>query len=109
MNETQLENLCLEWFRECGWDIAHGPDIAPDSTTPLRRDYSQVVLEAHIEAAFSRINPHLPAVCLEQVLAAITKPESPDLVASNRTFHRMLLEGVPVQYKKGDELKHDHA
>lgn len=109
MNETELENICLDWFRECGWDIAHGPDIAPDSDTPLRRDYTQVVLESHLEAAFSRINPHLPLECLEQVLAAVTKPESPDVIASNRAFHRMLLEGVPVQYKQNDEIKHDHA
>lgn len=109
MNETQLENRCLEFFRECGWDVAHGPDIAPDSSSPLRRDYTQVVLEAHVEAAFSRINPHLPAECLEQVLVAVSKPESPDLIASNRAFHRMLLEGVPVQYKLDDEIKHDHA
>ena len=109
MNETELENFCLSWFHECGWDVSHGPEIAPDSNSPLRRDYSQVVLQPHIEAAFSRINPHLPAECLEQVLAAVTKPESPDLIASNKAFHRMLIEGVPVQYKKNDELKHDHA
>ncbi|MDG1287852.1 MAG: type I restriction endonuclease [Rickettsiales bacterium] len=109
MNETELENLCLDWFRECGWDVAHGPDIAPDSRSPLRRDYAQVVLESHVQTAFARINPHLPLECLEQVLVAVSKPESPDLVASNRAFHRMLLEGVPVQYKIDDEIKHDHA
>ena len=109
MNETQLENLCLDWFREGGWDIAHGPDIAPDSSDPQRYDYAKVVLEAHIEAAFSRINPHLPVECLDQVMVAVTKPESPDVVASNHAFHRMLIEGVPVQYKQDDEIKHDHA
>lgn len=109
MNEAELENRCLDWFRECGWEVATGPDIAPDSAAPLRRDYAQVVLEAHVETAFSRINPHLPYACLEQVLAAVTKPESPDLIASNHAFHRMLLEGVPVQYKQDDQIKHDHA
>ncbi len=109
MNETELENRCLDWFRECDWEVATGPDIAPDSAAPLRRDYAQVVLEAHVEAAFSRINPHLPAECLQQVLAAVTKPESPDLIASNQAFHRLLLEGVPVQYKHDDQIKHDHA
>ncbi len=109
MNETELENRCLDWFRECGWEVAHGPDIAPDSASPLRRDYSQVVLEAHIEAAFTRINPHLPAECLDQVLVAVSKPESPDLIASNQAFHRLLLAGVQVQYKQDDQIKHDHA
>lgn len=31
MNEYQLEQLCLDWFRESGWDVAYGPDIVPDS------------------------------------------------------------------------------
>lgn len=109
MNETELESRCLDWFRECGWEVATGPDIAPDSPSPLRRDYAKIVLEAHVEAAFSRINPHLPHACLEQVLAAVTKPESPDLIASNQAFHRLLLEGVPLQYKQDDQIKHDRA
>jgi hypothetical protein len=28
MNETQLENLCLDWFAENGWEVVHGIDIA---------------------------------------------------------------------------------
>ena len=45
MNEEQLENLCLDWFREGGWDVLHGPDIAPDGSNPLRSDYAQTILE----------------------------------------------------------------
>ncbi len=52
MNEEQLENLCLDWFREGGWDVLHGPDIAPDSATPMRSDYTQVVLDGHLLDAF---------------------------------------------------------
>jgi len=27
MTEAKLEELCLEWFRETGWDVLHGPVI----------------------------------------------------------------------------------
>ena len=101
MNETQLENLCLDWFSENGWDVVHGVDIAPDSSNPLRKDYKQVLIEADLQAAFERLNPHLPVSCFEQILQKLSKPESLDLVTNNRAFHRMLLEGVPVSYKKG--------
>ncbi|MCG6657547.1 hypothetical protein HOP52_07200 [Halomonas campisalis] len=30
MSESQLEQLCLAWFADNGWEIAHGPDLAPD-------------------------------------------------------------------------------
>ena len=109
MNETQLENLSLDWFLENGWEVVHGIDIAPDSSNPLRKDYKQILLEADVQAAFERLNPHLPASCFEQVWQKLSKPESLDLVINNRAFHRMLLEGVPVTYKKQDDWVHDHA
>ncbi|WP_062034920.1 MULTISPECIES: type I restriction endonuclease subunit R [Acinetobacter] len=109
MNETQLENLCLEWFSENGWEVVHGVDIAPDSSNPLRKDYKQVLIEADLQTAFERLNPHLPVSCFEQVLLKLSKPESLDLITNNRAFHRMLLEGVPVTYKKQDDWVHDHA
>ncbi|MCO8053492.1 type I restriction endonuclease subunit R [Acinetobacter towneri] len=109
MNETQLENLCLDWFAENGWEVVHGIDIAPDSSNPIRKDYKQVVIEPDIHAAFERLNPHLPASCFEQVFQKLNQPESLDLVINNRAFHRMLLEGVPVTYKKQDDWVHDHA
>ncbi|MFX8457902.1 type I restriction endonuclease subunit R [Acinetobacter baumannii] len=109
MNETQLEKLCLDWFAENGWEVVHGIDIAPESSNPLRKDYKQILLEADVQAAFERLNPHLPASCFEQVWQKLSKPESLDLVTNNRAFHRMLLEGVPVTYKKQDDWVHDHA
>ncbi|MFP0549643.1 type I restriction endonuclease subunit R [Acinetobacter baumannii] len=109
MNETQLESLCLDWFAENGWEVVHGIDIAPESSNPLRKDYKQILIEADLQAAFERLNPHLPVSCFEQVWQKLSKPESLDLVTNNRAFHRMLLEGVPVTYKKQDDWVHDHA
>ena len=109
MNEIQLENLCLDWFAENGWEVVHGIDIAPDGSNPLRKDYKQVLIESDLHAAFERLNPHLPINCFEQVLQKLNQPESLDIVTNNRAFHRMLLEGVPVTYKKQDDWVHDHA
>ena len=44
MTEDQLEQQCLEWFAEGGWEIAHGPDLAPEGEAPERADYRQVLL-----------------------------------------------------------------
>ncbi|MDH1914489.1 type I restriction endonuclease subunit R [Acinetobacter junii] len=109
MNETQLENLCLDWFLENGWEVVHGIDVAPDSSNPLRKDYKQILIEADLQTAFERLNPHLPVSCFEQVLQKLSKPESLDLITNNRAFHHMLLEGVPVSYKKEDDWVNDHA
>ncbi len=100
MNEEELENHCLDWFREGGWDVLYGPDIAPDSPASQRDDYAQVILKHDLETAFTHINPHLPQECFEQVLLKLSQAESLDLITNNRAFHRLLLEGVPVEYKR---------
>jgi len=109
VTEDQLEQQCLEWFAEGGWEIAHGPDLAPEGEAPERADYRQVLLLADLEAAVARINPHLPQSAVEQAVAVVRKPESLDVVISNRAFHRLLLDGVPVEYKRDDKVVHDQA
>ncbi len=109
LTEDQLEHICLTWFRESGYETAFGPDIAPDGETPERADYRQVVLFGRLFAAMQRINPHIPLTILEEAALAVTKPESPVLIHNNRSFHRLLLEGIPVEYSDGDEIRNDHA
>lgn len=36
MNEDELEQLCLDWFRNNSWDVAYVPYIASDSNRPER-------------------------------------------------------------------------
>ncbi|MCM2131307.1 type I restriction endonuclease subunit R [Larsenimonas rhizosphaerae] len=109
MTEDQLEQLCLEWFGDTGWETAHGPDIAHDGASPEREDYKQVLLPNDLEKAIARLNPQLPEDAVRQAVAQVSKPQSPDLVLSNRAFHQWLLNGVPVQYKRDDEVIYDHA
>nr|WP_303629165.1 type I restriction endonuclease subunit R [Acinetobacter baumannii] len=109
INEITLELNCLAWFEQTGWNVLNSSELSPDSSNPLRKDYKQVLIESDLHAAFERLNPHLPASCFEQVLQKLNQPESLDLVTNNRAFHRMLLEGVPVTYKKQDDWVHDHA
>ena len=109
MTEDQLEQECLTWFAEGGWEVAHGPDLAPDGPAPERVDYRQVLLLGDLEAALRRINPHLPETAIEQAVAVVRQPESLDALASNRSFHRWLLDGVKVEYKREDEVVYDRA
>ena len=103
INETKLGQDCLDWFKQTGWDIGTG------SHSAQRRDNAQAILPNQVKSALSRINPHLPPECIDQILLDISKPQSRDLIANNREFHSMLLAGVPVQYKKDDEIIRDHA
>ena len=110
ITEDQLEQLCLDWFQEIGYDYICGYDMAPDGASPERSDYRQIILSERLLECLVRINPHIPVSTLEQVALQVAKPETPILIKNNKAFHQMLLEGVKVDYKDDNgEEKHDYA
>ncbi|MDQ6961751.1 MAG: type I restriction endonuclease subunit R, partial [Mariprofundaceae bacterium] len=109
ITENQLEQVCLEWFKSIGYDYVCGYDIAPDGDRPERIDYRQIVLHDRLLAQLQIINPHIPISALEQAALLVAKPETPVLMKNNRSFHKLLLEGVKVEYKEGDESKTDYV
>lgn len=109
LSEDDLEQQCLQWFAEQGWDVLHGPDIAPDGDNPLRASFHDVFLRPVMLEQLQTINPHLPVSVLEEVIQRIAHAHSPDLVVSNKALHHLLLNGVPVEYKHEDKVIHDNA
>ena len=109
MTEDELEKQCLEWFRGAGWSHAHGPDISPDGDVPERTDYRETVLTDRLLRAMQRLNPGVPFGSLEEAAQSILKLDHPVLEQRNRVFYQMLLDGVPMDYCAGDEVKHDRA
>ena len=102
LSESTVEAAALEWLSTLGWQTAHGPDIAPDTPRGERDNYGQVVLEQRPREAFSRLNRSLPASALDDALRKLTHPEGATLEARNRSFHRMLVAGVTVEYRAAD-------
>ena len=87
ITEDQLEQLCLDWFRDGGYEYANDYDIAHDGEAPERKDYRQVILCGRLRDALQRINPQIPVTTLEeQVVHVLGKPEHPAPVQNNRTF-----------------------
>ncbi len=100
--ESTVENAALAWLENLGWNIAHGPDIAPDTPDAERRDYGAVVLERRLRDTLARLNPHLPTEALDDAFRKLIHLEGPTLEARNRAFHRMLVDGVTVEHRTDD-------
>lgn len=99
--ESMLEQTALGWFRELGYTVRFGPDIAFDGIQPERSaeaNYSDVILTNRLHSAIERINPNLPSVAIEDAMRQISHPESPATVINNQRFHRMLTDGVDVSW-----------
>jgi type I restriction enzyme R subunit len=109
ITEDQLEQLCLSWFREGGYEYAFGPDIAYDGKAPERADYRQIILNERLLNAITQINSHIPQTALEEAIHILSKPEHPALIRNNHAFHRLLIDGVKVEFSDGNEKKTDHV
>ena len=99
LTESHVEQAALDWLSELGWHVTHGVDITGDVQGALRVSLSQVVLDAPLRDALTRLNPELPAAALEDAYRDLTRPEGSTLEARNREFHRMLVDGVTVEYR----------
>jgi len=97
--ESVVEEAALAWLESLGYSIAHGPELIE---TERVGDYGRVVLEDRLRQALQRLNPKVPASALDEVFRKLTRPDSPSLVGGNHAMHRLLVEGVSVEYTRPD-------
>ncbi|MFN8092437.1 MAG: type I restriction endonuclease subunit R [Vicinamibacteria bacterium] len=100
--ESVIEDAALGWLEAAGWCVAHGPEIAPETAGAERRDYGEVVLAGRLRVALSRLNPGLPADALEDAFRRLTRPEGADLIQRNRGLHKLVVNGVTVEYHSAE-------
>ena len=104
ITENTIEKFAIELFEKLGYQYVYAPDIAPDSETPERERFEDVVLLERLRLAVARINPTIPADVREEAIKQVQRLNSPELIANNEAFHRMLTEGIKVVYQdRGNE------
>ena len=131
LNESIVEDAALEWFGELGYAVGHlpaprsatrqagGPQLAPGepaaesacaSPADRRDSFGEVVLVGRLREAIRRLNPAIPEEAREEALRKVLRVGTPSLTQTNRAFHRMLRDGVPVEYPRPDgSIAGDHV
>lgn len=107
LSESEIETLAIERLQTLGFDYVYGPDIAPDSLNPERDSFAEVLLIKRLRNAVARINPTLPPAALDEAIKVVQRISSPELLANNEAFHRLLTEGVNVSYQKDGNTRGD--
>ncbi|GAC1374445.1 MAG: type I restriction endonuclease subunit R [Aquirhabdus sp.] len=100
LTESAIEDYAISLFERLGYSYVHAPSIAPDSDTPERQSYADVLLTERLGNALQRINPRISSDVRHAALKEVQRVHSPDLLANNETFHRLLTEGVTVSLHK---------
>jgi type I restriction enzyme R subunit len=110
LNESIVEEAALSWFEELGYTCLSGPAIAPGEPQSERSSFGEVLLTDRLRDAIARLNPRIPADAREEALRKLSRIVTPSLVQSNRAFHAMLRDGVPVEYARPDgSIAGDHV
>ena len=102
LNESHVEAAALEWFGELGYAVGHGPHLAPGEPAAERDSFGDVVLVGRLRAAIARLNPSIPADAQEEAFRKVLRVGTPSLTQTNRAFHKMLRDGVDVEYPRTD-------
>ena len=101
-SESVVEEAALSWLERAGWTVCPGATIAPGESAAERDDYGQVILPRRLRDALGRLNPSLAADALEDAFRKLTRPDGSDLLPLNRALHRVLVDGVTVEYRDKD-------
>jgi type I restriction enzyme R subunit len=118
ITENTIEEFAIELLERLGYQYIYAPDIAPefpsDGGVPegrgglnMRNSYEDVLLTDRLQNAIRRINPKVPIESQEEALKEIQRINSPELLANNEAFHRMLTEGINVSYQKEGHQRGD--
>jgi type I restriction enzyme, R subunit len=102
VSESTVEAAALDWLTEGGWERRFGPSIAPGEPAAERNSYDEVLLAGRLTGAIDRLNPTAPASARDEAFRRVLRIDAPTAIGRNRLLHRLLVNGVEVDYAAGD-------
>lgn len=102
LSEAAVELALLDQLHALGYGIEREEDIGPDGHRPERESHDEVVLKKRFEAAVARLNPGLPVEAHQDAVRRVMQAELPSLLEENRRLHKLMTEGVDVEYYADD-------
>jgi type I restriction enzyme R subunit len=103
VDESVIEEAALDYLRELGYSTRFGPNIGPGGIDEERAGWDEVLLLGRLQEAGKRLNPDHPDL-VEEAIKRLQRAESQSPLAENLRVHRLLVEGVPVEYRGEDGL-----
>ena len=102
LSEAAVEQTLLEQLRGLGYSIEQEENIGPDGHHPERDSHDEVILKKRFEKTVALLNPHLPVEARQDAIRQLMQFELPALLEENRRIHKLMIEGVDVEYYADD-------
>lgn len=102
LSEAAIEQMALDQLSSLGYAVSSDAEIGPDGNSPEREAYADVVLVKRLVAAIERLNPTIPFEARGDALRKVLATEKPSLVEENRRIHKLMVEGVDVEFYSED-------
>ena len=68
ITESAVERFTIEQLEQQGYQYIYAPSIAPDSETPERQSFEDVLVVGRLQSSIGRINPSIPADIREDAI-----------------------------------------
>jgi type I restriction enzyme, R subunit len=102
LSEAAVEQALLDQLNALGYTIEREQDIGPDGHRPERESHDEVILKQRFEDAVARLNPGLPLEARQDAIRRVMQSELPSQLEENRRLHKLMTEGVDVEYYAND-------
>jgi len=108
ISENDIELYTIEELQRQGFQYVYGPAISPDGEKQERSNYGEVLLLGRLKTAVFRLNPNIPDDAVIAAINTVQRIASPELLANNEEFYKLLVEKVKVPYQQdGYERSHE--
>jgi type I restriction enzyme R subunit len=97
LNESHVEAAALDWFQGLGYEILHGPNIAPGEPAEERASFEDPILHERLRTAIALLNPQSSDAAREEAYRRVLRVAVPGLLNTNRACHKLFVEGVTVE------------
>jgi type I restriction enzyme R subunit len=109
ITESELEEHTLDILKDLGYKVINGYDISPDGKNPERKTYQEVVLIERLKKAVEKLNKNIPESARDEAVRKVLRVFIQNQIIDNQQFHKLLTEGVPVEFRKKDRLVGDYV
>ena len=100
--ESDIEQFVIELLEKEGFSY-----LSPEKQEEERKDLSEVVLLHRLKKAIDELNPAIPDEAKEQALRQVLNLPSQNLIDNNEAFHKMLTEGIEIEYLVEGNIRGD--